>query len=95
MRIVILTFTFTLALCGQQTATLSGRVVDPTGAAVGDATVLMTTRDTQVQRTTRSDATGGYRLESLPPGDYLGVARRHKHGGIADGGARWVDDAAR
>src|SRR5262245_20522321 len=52
----------------QVTATISGRVVDATGAAVGGATVTVTSPDTGAARTVTTDETGNFRVPSLPVG---------------------------
>ena len=53
---------------GQVTATISGRVEDATGAAVGGATVTVTSPDTGAVRTVTTDETGNFRVPSLPVG---------------------------
>jgi iron complex outermembrane receptor protein len=53
-------------------ATLAGRVTDPQGAAVTDASVTLYARArTQLRRSTATDAGGSYRFEHLAPGEYL------------------------
>jgi iron complex outermembrane receptor protein len=58
---------------GQQPgATLSGRVTDPQGAAVGGAAVTLYERArTQGRLSTVTDAAGAYRFERLAPGEYI------------------------
>ncbi|HEY3938080.1 MAG TPA: carboxypeptidase regulatory-like domain-containing protein, partial [Bryobacteraceae bacterium] len=51
-----------------QTGRITGRVVDPSGAAVSGATVTHTKSDTNQQRTTQTSADGYYDLSSLVPG---------------------------
>ena len=61
------------ATFAQQTVTsasLSGRVVDMNGAAVGGATVTTTNLETNQQQTTTSDAEGRYRFAYLSVGTY-------------------------
>jgi hypothetical protein len=63
------------ALCAnaQQTvtsATLSGRVEDASGAALGGAAVTVTHLDTNQTRTAATDAEGRFRFPLLPVGDY-------------------------
>lgn len=50
--------------------TIVGVVKDPSGATVPNAKVTGISKELAVTRTTESDATGGYRLENLPPGPY-------------------------
>lgn len=57
------------SLAGAQTATLRGRVLDPTGAAIPGAQIALA-HDSQTQQTT-SGAEGRYTFRSLAPGSYL------------------------
>jgi hypothetical protein len=64
-----------LALCfvsaqAQVSANLSGRVTDPSGAAVPSASVTATDTDTGVSRTTLTNQSGQYQLFELPIGHY-------------------------
>ena len=52
----------------QVTASVSGRVEDASGAAVGGATVAIRSVETGATRTTTTDETGNYRILSLPIG---------------------------
>ena len=58
------------AIWGQVTASISGKVADPSGAAVPGATVTVTSLETGATRTTTTDATGTYRVLSLAVGPY-------------------------
>jgi len=68
----------TLALCaGPATyaqsaafATITGRVVDPGGAAVPNATVTATNAETGFSRTTQTTSDGLFRFDNLTPGIY-------------------------
>ena len=51
-------------------ASLSGAVVDPTGALIPDASVVATEVNTGIGTTTVTDANGNYILPSLSPGHY-------------------------
>ena len=53
---------------GQVTATVSGKVEDASGAAVGGATVTVKNLETGATRTVTTDETGNYRVLSLPVG---------------------------
>jgi hypothetical protein len=57
-------------------ATLSGRVEDARGAAVGGAAVTVTNLNTNQRRTTQSDGEGRYRFAYLPVGAYGLTAAR-------------------
>jgi hypothetical protein len=66
---------------GVNTATLSGTVVDPSGAGVKGAKVVVINAATGAGRTSVTDDTGRYNLVGLPPGQYkMGV----------DGGANFA-----
>lgn len=61
------------ALSRAQTSTtgdLAGTVMDPSGAAVPNATVTLTSVATGAVRSTTTNATGFYRFSLLPPGQY-------------------------
>ena len=59
-----------LSAFGQVTASLSGRITDPTGATVPDATVTAINMETGVSRIVRSNPSGWYQLLELPIGRY-------------------------
>ncbi|HEX8852202.1 MAG TPA: TonB-dependent receptor, partial [Pyrinomonadaceae bacterium] len=52
------------------TATLSGRIEDASGAALGGAAVTVTHLDTNQTRTAATDSDGRFRFPLLPVGDY-------------------------
>src|SRR5215468_8984126 len=52
----------------QVTATISGKVEDASGAAVGGAMVTVKSLETGATRTVTTDETGNYRVLSLPLG---------------------------
>jgi outer membrane receptor protein involved in Fe transport len=54
----------------QSTATLQGVVTDPTNAAVANATILIRSTTTGVERTTATDAAGAYLFTALLPDVY-------------------------
>ena len=57
--------------------TLTGQVVDPSGAAIPEATVTLTNVGTNFPQTVTTDATGIYVFKLVPPGNYtLTVAAR-------------------
>lgn len=55
---------------GQVFSSVSGRVLDPTGSAVPDATVTVTSAETGATRVVQTDQAGNYRVLSLPVGPY-------------------------
>ncbi len=60
----------TISASGQVSASLSGRITDPTGAVVAAATVTASNLDTGVSRTVLADQSGRYQLLELPVGRY-------------------------
>jgi hypothetical protein len=52
------------------TGTVAGTVVDPSGAAVVEATVTLTDTSTNAVRTTVTNDTGRYLFANVPPGTY-------------------------
>jgi hypothetical protein len=54
----------------QSTASLSGTITDPAGAAIPNAQVVAKNQATGVESTTESDASGAYQFPSLPIGAY-------------------------
>lgn len=59
-----------------QTAQISGRIVDATGAVLPNAVVTMTNVDTKVSRLTETNQSGNYNLTLLPPGNYSLLAAK-------------------
>ena len=49
---------------------LSGTVVDPSGAVIAGATVLIRKADGSVQGTTQADGSGSFAISALPAGNY-------------------------
>ena len=56
------------AAFAQSSASLSGRVLDPSGAPVASATISLTTLETGARRTATSAADGAFRFTALPLG---------------------------
>src|ERR1700747_1501827 len=59
-----------VAAYSQSTATLSGTITDPSGAAVPQAQVTVHNLSTGVDRIVASDSAGQYAVPSLQPGNY-------------------------
>ena len=57
------------------TATLSGQVVDPQGAAIPGATITVRNTDVATSRTLTSSSNGSFRVAGLIPGAYTVEAR--------------------
>ncbi len=51
-------------------ASINGRVVDPTGAVIGDALVRLGQEGTAFEQTARANAAGEFRFENLLKGEY-------------------------
>ena len=64
-------FTASSTLCfAQVSASISGRVEDPSGAAIPGATVTAISSETGATRTVNTDEAGNFRLLALPVGRY-------------------------
>jgi Fe(3+) dicitrate transport protein len=62
--------TSAMALGQTSRASIGGRVIDQSGAAIGNATVTARQVNNGFERKARTDATGNYRVDDLLPGDY-------------------------
>jgi Carboxypeptidase regulatory-like domain len=69
-RLSFLAIILAASLTAQTTAEITGRVVDPSKAAVPGATVTALNIDKQTERTTTSNDQGFYTLNSLDTGAY-------------------------
>ena len=58
------------ALFGQDTATITGTVTDPSGAAIPAAQVTLISAERGINRTTATNGSGDYLFASLPIGSY-------------------------
>ena len=63
-------FVWGLPVMGQTLGELTGRVSDPSGAAVAGATLTLSNVNTNAERATNSTDSGDYAFPSLPPGTY-------------------------
>ena len=68
-ELVVFCCLFGTALFAQQTA-INGTVMDPSGAVIPKAIVLVTNTQTGQQRSDVSDSQGRYSIPQLPPGTY-------------------------
>jgi hypothetical protein len=59
-----------LAQSQATTGNIEGRVTDPNGAGVPNASVTATSQDTGFKKTVQSDSEGNYTIVLLPPGTY-------------------------
>lgn len=68
-----LVLALSLALSGlalAQTASVTGRVTDPSGAVIPGVTVVLTNEGTAIENRTETNEEGYYRLPSVQPGSY-------------------------
>src|SRR5579884_1066113 len=72
MVAMLATSFFTLGLCWAQTTSgdISGRVVDPSGAAIPNAQVTLTNQLTSQSLTTNTESAGNFAFVSVPPGTF-------------------------
>ncbi len=70
--IALLAFTTTAAVA--QTGSITGQVLDPTGAAIGKATITATSTSTGISRIATTTSAGIYSFGALPPSGYDLVA---------------------
>jgi Carboxypeptidase regulatory-like domain/TonB-dependent Receptor Plug Domain len=63
-------FSFGIALPQTETASLNGRVTDPSGAVVPGATVTLTNRETQVATEVKTNSNGVYTFPAVSPSRY-------------------------
>lgn len=73
---LLLAFVIATPLAAQEaTASITGIVVDPTGARIAAARVELTSQDSGYEQNTRSDNEGSFRFTNLAPGAYILVFR--------------------
>lgn len=70
MKLICVMIFLGLTLTAQQTATLTGRVIDGTGAVIPAATVTVRSPVLAGEREAQTNEQGVYRIENLPPGTY-------------------------
>lgn len=79
MKCVVLTlvliFVCSFAMAQMETATISGRITDPQGAVIVDATVIATNLETNATVERRTNSSGIYVISNLPPGAYRVIVR--------------------
>src|SRR5262245_28499122 len=59
-----------VAYAQSTTASLAGRVIDPSDAVVVEATITLVQTDTNIEYETSTNSSGKYQLTSLQPGSY-------------------------
>ncbi len=65
-----LLFARTILSQGETTSAIEGRVTDTTGAAIPDAKITVTSRETELQRSVKTDGQGRFNFPQLLPGIY-------------------------
>src|SRR5665213_50757 len=78
----------TAALAQNTTATVTGVVTDQQGSVVPDAQVLLTSHETHVVFSTKSNAAGLYRIAGLLPGTYRVDATHSGFKGFVEDGVQ-------
>ena len=69
-QLLLVLLAFSVALFGQNTASIKGTVTDSSGATVAGAKVTVTGA-LGVNRTTQTNSAGDYEVPALPPGNYV------------------------
>jgi hypothetical protein len=69
-RIVLLVLTFCAAAWAQDTASVTGTVTDPSGAAIANAQVTVKNAEHGINRSGTSNSSGDFLFASLPIGSY-------------------------
>src|SRR5258707_3991418 len=59
------------ALAQTESATVTGRVTDQTGAVVPDAEIELKNADTNISQNTKTNGDGVYAFASVKPGNYI------------------------
>ena len=96
IRFTILHGLIGLGLYGQTTATLAGQVNDASGAAVPEASVVLTNADTGARREAITNSEGLYQFPLLPPGTYNLAVQKQGFKQVTQEGIRLeVNQAAR
>lgn len=67
---LILSFLVVSGAAAQSTGSINGTVSDPSGAAIADASVMVTNTGTALSRTVQTNASGVFSLPELPIGSY-------------------------
>ena len=70
-------FCLPLALFAQDTASITGTITDPSGAAIPNAQVSVQSQEHGIIRTTTTNGDGNYLISAVPPGTYqLAIAAK-------------------
>src|SRR6185369_7110652 len=77
MRILAAFAAFTTLLMAGPTATLTGRVADPSGAAISKVEVQAVNVETGLKTAVETNDEGLYRIPNLAPGTYRVILEKH------------------
>ena len=70
LALLVLWFAISAHAQSSSSATINGRVTDPSGAVVPGVTVAVRNLDTGIEQSTKTTSDGLYRLVNLTPGNY-------------------------
>jgi hypothetical protein len=70
VALIFLAWSTTVLRAQSTSASLGGRITDPSRAAIGDAKIAAISAETNVRYETTSNGSGEYYLTNLPPGPY-------------------------
>jgi Carboxypeptidase regulatory-like domain len=70
LGILLSAFCTTQLIFGQESASITGTVTDPTGASVAGAQVTVASPERGINRNTQTNGAGEYLVPALPPGSY-------------------------
>jgi hypothetical protein len=79
-----------LAAFGQSVTSVTGTVVDPTGAVIPDAEITLENTDNSQRRVSQSDATGKYSFNLIAPGNYRILAKKSGFADVQINGLRFL-----
>jgi Carboxypeptidase regulatory-like domain len=71
LGLVLSSLAFSVAAHAQYNGNIQGVILDPAGAAVANATVILTNQENGISQQIKSSGSGNYRFSSLEPGPYL------------------------
>lgn len=75
VALLLLAAAIPIAVAAQSPSTTTGRVTDPFGLPLPDASVRLSAINSDAVFEARTDASGSFQLADVPPGDYLISAR--------------------
>src|SRR5579864_7048621 len=70
LSVVVFVFCLPMSLLAQDTASITGTVSDPSGAAIPNAQVSIQSQEHGITRTTKTNGDGDYLISAVPPGSY-------------------------